>query len=505
VEKLDRTKKELLLAALMEKQRREKLKKTPFVPNAGQDKLLRDKAYIRVCTAGNSSGKSVAAVMNAVWCAQGLNPLTNESFRVPNQNIVLLDRPSKVGDKWVPEIKKFFDCSLWKFSKDGTPAVRRITLPNGSEIIFLFQEMSELAFESIDGGGLPGGIASVTVDEPCFHWQFKALIRGGRTKGANTRYLVIGTPLGSNAVWIREDLYERYKGGDPLVSFHSYSSEVNRANLDDGYLEKFSSALSEKEKRIRLHGEWSDLDGLALAHLFDPAVHLLTEDEVDLWDRSNPCVVAIDPHPSKKHFAVLLSVNSKGQLAVLKEIARKEVPREFAQSLKDFMKGYRVIEIVCDNLGSSEMTGGEGFKSFIEVLKECGVKVRPTRYDEKKDDEWITRLQDALVVPTQPNNFGQLLPKLRIAPSCRTLISDIKNVAWMKIKNLDEYRPTLDITNKDALACLKYALAVNLFYDKQHRMKPVYRTGSLYGVTPTGAERMRVKMKLRARYGRGAS
>lgn len=496
VKLLTREQKELRLKLLQEKIRREKSKKPPFQPNEGQRKVLTSQAKIRLVTSGNGSGKTVLSCVEAVWTAQGTNPLTSETHMVPNKVIYVLDRPGKVNDKLLPELKKFFDTTHWKFHKDGTPSIRRITLPNESEILFMFWEAEPMAWESIDGYSL------VVFDEPPPRHAFVGLYRGGRSKGFKTRFLFSGTPIGPNASWLRMELLERWKQGDPDIEVFTFHTEVNKENLADGYIEDFSKALSEKEKAVRLGGEWSDLDGLALAHLWRDEIHLVDDFE---WNERHPVVVSIDPHPSKKHHALMLGVDDKGNEYCIKMLIRKEVPRVFARSLREWMQGYRVVDIVCDNLGSAEMTGGEGFKTFIEVLREEGVRVRPTTYEEKHEEDWVTRIQDSLLIPDKPNNFGQKLPKLRVFRSCREIQSDIKNVTWVKIKNLDEYKPTLDIQNKDALSCLKYAKACNLFFDKPRRMEPHVMIKDKYGLMPKANKRRSVKIMLNRRFGRGTS
>lgn len=489
-----RTEQEELLLALEEKARRELRRKPPFLPNEGQLPVLSSKKLIRLVTSGNGSGKTVLAVNEGVLTMQGFNPYTNQKLIVPNKVIYVLDKPNKVADKIWPEMKKFYDTSTWETHKDGTPGIRRISMPNGSEMLFMFHDQDPMSFESIDGYGI------VIYDEPPPRHIFIALSRGGRSKGFKTRHLFAGTPIGSNSAWLRTELLEAWKNGDQDIDVFNFHTSVNAINLDDGYIETFSKRLSEKEKLIRLSGQWSDLDGLALAHLFNPKVHVLPS--AAQWDKGNPCVVSIDPHPSKAHVAMLLGVDRDDRLYVLKELSIKMLPREFARELRRWYATYNVIDIVCDNLGSAELTGAEGFLSFIEVLKQEGVRVRATRYDEKVDAEWIQRMQDALLIPDKPDQYGQMLPKLRIMPDCRGTVSDIKNVQWLKVRNIDEYKPTLDISNKDYLACLKYALAQGLSYNKPRKMKPIYHSGSMYGVTRPAKERLRVKMDARATYAR---
>jgi hypothetical protein len=488
--KLNREQAELRLLALQELKRRAKKRRPPFKPNPGQERVIRSEALIRLVTSGNGAGKTALACVEAVWTAQGYNPITGQHNKVPTKVIYVLDSPGKVNDKILPELNKFFDTTEWEPMKDGKPYVRRYVLPNGSELVFMFHEQEPAAFESIDGYSL------VVYDEPPPRHVFVGLLRGGRAKGYNTRHMFAGTPIGANSAWMRTELLEMWKAGDKDIEVFAYSTDENKQNLDWERVEANFKFLSEKEVEIRRHGQWSDLDGLALAHLWKDDVHIVHDLQ---WDKSCPVVVSVDPHPSKKHMAIMLGADKDNRLYVLKELAVKAVPRDFARQLKAWMEGYRVIDIVVDNLGSSEMTGGEGFKSFIEVMNEEGVRARPTRYDEKVDAEWITRLQDALLIPEQPDNFGQKVPKLRVAAQCRTTISDCKNVQWLKMRNLDEYKPTLDISNKDALACLKYALACNLYFTKPHHTAPTYRNVSLYGVSAPPAKRKALRLRRRLR------
>jgi hypothetical protein len=138
------------------------------------------------------------------------------------------------------------------------------------------------------------------------------------------------------------------------------------------------------------------------------------------------------------------------------------------------------------------MTGGEGFKSFIEVMNEEGVRARATTYHDKHDEDWISRIQDNLVLPEQPDNFGIQTPKLRILSQCVGLINDIETVEWAKRRNSEDFKPTLEISRKDYLACLKYALATNLSWHRKNNTV-YYRNSGAYGMDVN----KRIKMKIR--------
>lgn len=478
INNLTREEKLQLLQVLEEKARRKKLQVEAYVPNQGQLQVHKSTKKIRLVVSGNGAGKTTLGVNETVWAAQGFNPVSKQHLRVPRRVVVVLDKPDKVADKWIPEIKKWFDTSEWSFNKMGKPYVCQAVLPTGSEIKFMFHEQDELSFESLE-------VDDLIFDEPPPRHVYIALIRGMRNKDHKARILIIGTPI--TGAWLRKEIYEPWADGEaPDTDCFRFSTAVNEDNLPEGYVEWFGSKLSEKERKIRIEGEFFDLDGLALAHLFRREHHLVTKDKYD-WDKSYPCVVALDPHPEKKHVAVLMGADKHGPV-VLKELAMKSVPRDFAKHLKKWYTGYRVVDIVCDSLGSSAMTGGENFKSFIEILNEEGVRARATTFQEKDDTEWIARIQDALRIPDEPDNFGNRQAALRIMADCHGLINDIETVEWAKIKNMEDFKPKLDISRKDFLAALKYALATGLTYSRR-KNAVYYRTDSVYGMQMPTAQK----------------
>lgn len=443
------------LELIQEKKRRIREAASIYKPNQGQLPVHKSGAVLRCVFSGNGAGKTAMAVNEALWFVQGYNPVTKEFTRVPARVIVLLDHPEKVGDVWLPELNKWTNLKEEQLHKRGKPYISRISFPNGSEILFMFHDQSPLIFESIE-------LDVIIADEPPPRPVYIALRRGARKKGRRARFLMIGTPI--SAAWMRIEIAEPWARGElPETECFTFGTSVNESNLADGYIEEFSRILSEKERRIRLEGEFFDLEGLALAHLFAEQTHVV---EPFPWDNAWPCVVAIDPHTSKPHHAVLLGTDPEGNLFYIKEIKAKKVAREFASDLKELMRGFRVIDIVSDCLGSAEYTGGEGFKSFIQVLKDESIQVRATTWDDKNDEDFIQRIQDVLAVPLEPNNFGDCIPKLRVMRGNPGIVSDFQNVQWVKHRNLDEYKPKLDITNKDYLSCLKYALATNLTFNK---------------------------------------
>lgn len=474
-----------LLEAVQEKKRRQLAAKPHFAPHPGQARVIRSKALERYLFCGNGFGKSTLLCNELHWAASGFNPITGEYSPVPAKICLVLDTPEKI-DEILTEYRKWFPLRDDQLHKRGKAYISAMTFDNGSSVTVLTHEVSELKPEGSQWTHL-------FFDEPPPRNLFVGLFRGGRIKGRPVKVLMAGTPI--KAAWLRTDVYEPWLDGQmPDVECFTGDSDENAPNLEAGWLERFSSRLDEKERNIRLKGQFFDIEGLALAHLLKPALHLVNEQTLP-WEREWPCVLIIDPHPSKAHNAVLLGSDKDNYLYVVEEYKEKAVARRFIENIirEGWFTRYRVVDIVYDSLGSADTTSGEGFRSFgeviNEVLKKHGLpRARPTTYDEKSDEDFIERIRDALVVPLEPNNFGQHVPKLRFYESCRGCYDDVKTVQWYEDRQLKENKNKLDLRKKDFLSCIKYGLATNLFYDKPRRQTPHYRTKEAYGVQ-LGAKR----------------
>lgn len=487
---LTREQKLAMLDALEEKKRRQLDRRASYIPNKGQAPTHKSKKTLRVVFSGNGAGKTAMGVNEALWFCQGYNPVTKETTRVPAKVIVVLDKPEKVESVWLPEIKKWYALKPEQLHKKGKPYFSAISFDNGSELTFMFWEQEAMSFESIE-------LDAAIFDEPCPRHIYIALRRGARKKHSTPRFLMIGTPI--SAPWLRTDIYEPWAKGElEDTECFRFGTVVNEANLADGYIDTFSRILTEKERRVRLEGEFFDLDGLALAHLFKRDTHLIKQPN---WPANWPVVCVIDPAMAKAHVATLVGIAKDDSIVYLKELKVKCAPREFAMRLKEWYAGYRVVDIVCDSLGSSDLSGGEGLLSFIQVLRNNGIQVRATTYDEKQDEAFIQMIQEALVIPYEVNNFGKREPRLKIVDTCSGIISDIETVCWEKVKNEDTYKPKLAISKKDFLACLKYALASRPHFNKGNErvIKATERkvSGASYGSKEKWRSRIRQTSKYR--------
>jgi len=455
--KLTKKQKLELLDALEAKNKITVAKKDNYVPNKGQIPVHMSKAKVRAVFSGNASGKTALAVNEVIWAAEGYNPVLKEHTQVPARVVVVLDRPEKVEQVWYPELRKWRNFRPEQFQKKGKPYISQINFDNGSEIVFMFWEMEPMAVEAVE-------LDFACFDEPAPRHLYIGLRRGGRKKHTKARYLLVGTPLA--APWLRTDIYDPWSRGElPDHECFRFGSIVNEANLAEGYIDSFSSILSEKERQVRLEGMFFDLDGLGLAHLFKRDTHIIPADKFR-WPANWPVIVAIDIAFAKAHVAVMLGITPEDQLVALKEITMKATAPEFAPKLKEWMQGYTVTDIVVDSLGSSDLSGGDGPLSFIASLQKHGIRCRATRYEEKNDEAWLSMIREVLVIPEEPDNFGKREPRLKVLSTCKGLINDIETVAWLRHRTEDILKPKLDISKKDYIASLKYCLAGQPRYHK---------------------------------------
>lgn len=438
-----------------ERKRRILSKKPLYKPNEGQLAVHRDKKPIRIVAAANGGGKSTLGVQEMIWAATGYNPILKEYTKVPSTIVVLLDNPIKVDQVWLPEIRKWYpldeECGL---HKNGKPYYNQISFKNGSQVFFMFHDQADLVFEGIQ-------LDFFIPDEPFERGLWIALTRGMRKRGSEPRTLIIGTPIGQ--AWIYNELWKKAVSGErPDIGLHRFGVEVNRSNLAEGYIEAFSKNLTPAEKKVRLQGHFSHLEGLALAHLFDREKHIVPKFH---WPRGKPAVLVIDPHFSKPHVAVLVGATGDGKVYYIKEMETKSAPSVFATELKEFLRGdWRIIDYVIDSLGETPGTGGMGNMSFSDVLRRYGIPVRSTDFDDKNDEDFIQRIQQVLETPEIADNFGRRQPKLAIIAGNDGIIDDIETCQWQKYRQHELFKPKLDISSKDRLACLKYALKTSIAF-----------------------------------------
>lgn len=478
--KLNKEQKLKIIQALEEKQRRERIARKPFKPNPVQKRILKSPAWIKICTASNGIGKTTLGVHLMWQRAIGVDPWKNKTTKVPLDIIVVVDNSAKIEDVWIAELKKWFDFEhhALELRKNGKPYVNEIVWRNGSRAQFYTWEMDPVMFESKSNTDL------IIADEPLPRNIYIALSRGQRDKNVQFETLIIGTPIGADAAWLRTDFIEPWiKGLRPGVECFTGTIYDNAENLGEGYIERFSALLTDKEKRIRLQGEFSDIDSLAFGHLISDRVHLIQKNQIE-WRPEWPCVVGIDNHNHKPHTAVMVGRNpDNDKLYVLKELSLKATAREFASELLSWSLGYKVVEWICDSLGSGEGTAFEGFKSFIQVLNDCGVRARATTFEDKMHEEAIARIREMLALEDSGPPLFEKSPRLKfIEETTPRTYKELCNIAFVYDKKKDVNKPKLDSGKLDYFSALTYSLS------SKNLAKTMGKHGTIRGLSSARAK-----------------
>lgn len=491
--KLSKKEKLELLDVLDKKKELIRKKKPPYRPHTEQAKVHKSTALERYLFCGNGFGKTTILVNELHWAATGWNPQTKVHTKVPAKIYVVVDDPGKIEQIIIPEYRKWNDLPDEWLSKQGKPNISLIRYENGSEIHFLSHEVNLLKLEGVE-------MDYLFFDEPPPRHVFIGLYRGGRV--SDLRILLSGTPL--YQPWLRTEIYEPWIEGErPEIECFSGSTTDN-PNLATKYLERFGRLLTEQEKATRLHGAFFDASGQALAHLWNKHRHLVNRKDLH-WSDNNPCAIVIDPHPSKAHYAVLLGVDRENRYVVLDAYKEKAIAREFINLIikRGWLDDYRVIDIVYDSLGNTDTSSGEGFRSFGEVINEelerqSYGRARGTTYRDKDDEDFVERIRDVLAVPDTPDNFGNYVPRLRVVEESGNIYlkgveRDINQVQWQHDRRTGENKNKLDISNRDYLACIKYGLASNLFYNKSKDIAHHPRK-SIYGFKTRSQRKVKVRI-----------
>ena len=471
--------KQKLAELLLEKQRRTAARKPTYTPNAGQLPIHMSTAHDRWVLSGNGAGKSCALVHEIYAAGIGKNPWTGQRTKAPCKMILVVDQSRKAEEVILPELRKWFDIPEdWLF-KEGKPYISKIKFPNGSTLSVYSTESDPTSFEGVMAD-------YVFCDEPLPYLLYVALKRSLRIKDSPAKFLFCGTPV--SQPWIKSMIYDPWcKNELADLDCFRVGTSVNEQNLDKGYIDRFSATLTEAEKRTRLDGEFFHAEGMALAHLWDASRHVIPSIGFE-WNMSWPVAIAIDPHPVKKHVAVMVGVDPDQNLFVLKETALKAPASQFAEHFKHWSAGYKVLDTVVDSLGSTDGTSFEGYESFIDVMNQCGVRCRATRYEDKSHEDFIDRMQTGLVLPESG------VPKLRVLSTCKGVIGDITSVGWQRDRRTGSYAAKLATGTKDYLSALGYALATNLTFDKPAKSRPHVLNRAPYRGLTTPTQRM-VKYK----------
>jgi hypothetical protein len=417
-----------------------------FVPNPGvQANFLSSPAKIRAMFAGNAVGKTTAIIIELLWQHLGLHPIRDTSNT--HHTWMLVPSFEKAEDYWNEIVKWCPPSQLPDTDKMGTSHIRRFRWKNGSiTTIFSFdQDPSKLEGTNISG---------LFIDEPPPRSLWVAAYRGLR---ANPNYFIAIAATPISEAWLYQEIYLPWSlGQDKNIEVFTGSSYEN-PHIPKEWLDDFSSRLSAEERRSRIHGEFSMLQGRVFG-AFSRSIHVISSTQE--WPAEWPVWVCIDPHVRKPHAALYMGRTPDNNMVILDELKITGTIKDLAAALIAKNKAYNVQAIYIDTKG---VEADWSRSSAIEILSANGIYCSSVGKQAKDVMSGINKIKALLVGAYDPNT-GELIPQLKVMENCVNTITEFEMYAWAESRHpeksgiAEKPRKTFD----DYMDCLRYLIAKNL-------------------------------------------
>lgn len=291
----------------------------------------------------------------------------------------------------------------------GTSAIKRLEWTNNTYTTFYSHDQDSKKAESTNIGAL-------FCDEPPPRDLWIAAYRGLRSSD-HYFVLIAGTPI--SEPWLYEEVYLPWALKKEPNTLIIQGSTFDNPYLSKAWLKDFESKLTEDERRTRLHGEFSSLQGRVFKEFTRPT-HVYSFQQ---WPSEWPVYCAIDPHPRKPHTAIWLGVTSDDIMVVIDELKIEGDIETFADALKKKEKDgqYKVVSRRIDNSGVGTDWNRD---SFIGQLSKHGIRTAPMRKSEKDVASSLQKIK--LLLKNK---------QLRFLENCVNCISDMEMYAWQDYRN----------------------------------------------------------------------
>lgn len=373
-----------------------------FKAHAGQVQFLQSPATIRAMFSGNGFGKTTALAIDLIWAHTRKHPYRDTGD--VGHSWLLVPSLDKAEDYWA-EVKRWCPPSMLpKPSKMGSSNIRRFEWQNGTITTIYSHEQDS---DKLEGTNLD----ALYCDEPPPRDLWIAAFRGLRN---NPNYYVVmaGTPLA--AAWLYEELYIPWMTKADKKIEIIQGSTYDNPHLSAEFVNDFASRLSEDEKKTRLYGEFSFLQGRVFKD-FSRRTHVFKQQD---WPTDWPVYCAIDPHPRKPHTVVYLGVTADDVMVVIDELSVEGDIEHLADAMKELekRKAYKVVTRRVDNSGAGTDWNRD---SFIDQLAKFGIRTNPMRKAEKDVAASIQKIQRLF-----KNN------QLAVLENCHNTIKDLELFQW---------------------------------------------------------------------------
>ena len=471
-----------------------------YKPHEVQREAHNSRAWLRLITGGNRSGKTTAGAVDTILFLLGVHPIRSESRKPPVKFRVIGTDVKAIKRYIMPKILEYLPAS--EISKLPSTIDNVLFLKNGSSCEFLTNEMSVLAH---GGQDLDGLWPDEEPDKKIFDANMMRLVdRDG--------YVIMTmTPevdeTRSGISWTYEELYEKAalhvfideKGNlikqsngvsgahldiegleDKELTIECFeASTLNNPYLARRVLNSLIKRFSGRERESRIFGKyvqvqariyWAYTDSLwPMGNLIEPISRWKAGDPYDgankdasghhrYWDYGWQLIEVIDPHRVKPWGLLHIMRSPGSELYCVKERLDpqddKRTIEEYVDIIKEMRQG-REPDIVLIDPSSKAFDPASGSSLFDELNKR-GIFCQEADRDEK---QWGWSNVNSML------NFeksGKDRPFLYVCEDLMTLRYQIKHLTTMSWKGRAAIEEKGIIREKqrerdnDLTDCMKY-------------------------------------------------
>lgn len=457
-------------AVLAELQRRAAARNLEnYRPSRVQEAMHQSPAHTRLMVAANGTGKTTAAVAEAIAFAKGFRPWngTRTPFLPPVRVLLTCNDFAHASySDLMPIVHKFLPESEYG-KPPGRLANGKIHLlyhRNGSEIHIQSYEQAVRAFE-----GPVWHLAVLNEPPPRQVW---IAIKRGVAKGDGFAVFAM-TPVGPDAAWVRHELFVR-AGDDPDIA--AFTATLDESFMTTAARARFVQGLTEAERAARVYGEFSSSVGRVYLD-FSNEVNVPGPEETKrllalVGDPTIPKGLVVDPHDRRPFAMAWFMITPNNDVVWFREWPTdlyqdlrscKMAVKDYAELIRDQEKDMASVvwRLLDPNYGIKSV--GVTQETFQEKFGQYGLYFDAQIKDSLHEGHDAVR--DLLVYDhSRPIGVGNR-PKLYILPGCTNLTNSANFYAWedgtgdglaAREKVSEVYKDFADIKRYQAIKRLAY-------------------------------------------------
>lgn len=441
-----------------------------YRPSRVQEAMHKSGAHVRLMVAANGTGKTTAAVAEAIAYAKGFRPWDGSRTPfLPPVRVLLTcnDFAHASYSDLMPIVNAFFpECDYGKPpGRLANGKVHLLTHRNGSEVHIQSYEQAIRAFE-----GAPWHLAVFNEPPPRQIWV--AVKRGLAKRDGYAVFAM--TPVGPDAAWVRHELFTR-AGDDPDIA--AFTATLDESFMSHAARARFVQGLTEAEKAARVYGEFSSSVGRVYLD-FSNEVNVITDPLFQanvkdmIADPSVPKGMVVDPHDRKPFAMGWFMITPQGDhvwydewpnTLFQDERSTKLAVQNYADIIREKERGMKSVvwRLLDPNYGIKANALTQ--ETFQEKFGQYGLYFDCRIKDSLHEGHDAVR--DLLVYDhSRPVEVGNR-PKLYIMPGCTNLINAMNFYAWAEGTGDGlVVKEKVDETYKDHADLVRYAAISRLCY-----------------------------------------